>query len=490
MKRYVSFDFIRGVAIIGVLCFHVLNIAYNASDSLDKLASDIPGHLPFLFLVVIIGFVGDFDVLFVLLSSCVNVISIDKQWKKRGGILLKEMEALENPEEKMTAEMGKAHKKILKAQVIRGLFIVLMGYISEVLLNGMLLKFLLGEETFVIDSLKMIYFAQVLVMIGIGVIVSSILYLYYLKHKVERTTIKKQILIGIAAVLVLTPLLAELFYSIPFFTRRPSDLILDRSLGQNILVAFLVPLTTRFVPIFPNIIMSLVGLLFGMQISEGKVEKSALDELLKLSFFFYGIGFIIGILNAFMDVTTYALEGFLMPSAGALLILVLFFYLIDARGKGTKFAQKRLPQIIQRFSLMTLTIWSMQWITLLPMNIFHWVTITRAGTPMPFVEGPFYTRGLNGFQLCGYLVLILVFWYGILWLWGKADFRYSFEWITAKLMSGQRKDADKRLNLEESIYNLESLIEEKNEFYSKGQIAFLFILFILFGFFYVLLTLI
>ena len=72
MKRYISFDFIKGVGILGVVCFHVLNVAF--SEEVDKI---IAGDAPILLLIlgVVLLYLGYFDGLFILMSAIGNTIS-------------------------------------------------------------------------------------------------------------------------------------------------------------------------------------------------------------------------------------------------------------------------------------------------------------------------------------------------------------------------------------------------------------------------------
>ena len=79
MKRYISFDFIKGVGILGVVVFHVLNVAF--SEEVDKiLAGD--AHISMVILGVVLLYFGYFDGLFILMSAIGNTISTRRQWNK------------------------------------------------------------------------------------------------------------------------------------------------------------------------------------------------------------------------------------------------------------------------------------------------------------------------------------------------------------------------------------------------------------------------
>jgi len=55
LKRYISFDFIKGVGILGVVCFHVLNVAF--SDEVDKIIAG-DAHILLLLLGVVLLYLG------------------------------------------------------------------------------------------------------------------------------------------------------------------------------------------------------------------------------------------------------------------------------------------------------------------------------------------------------------------------------------------------------------------------------------------------
>jgi len=125
MKRYISFDFIKGVGILGVICFHVLNVAF--ADEVDKiLAGD--AHISMVILGVVLLYLGYFDGLFILMSAIGNTISTRRQWNKNIEIMEKKPAAL----------------KVFKNQAIRGIIIWVFGFISALLLYGLLLDLILG----------------------------------------------------------------------------------------------------------------------------------------------------------------------------------------------------------------------------------------------------------------------------------------------------------------------------------------------------------
>ena len=109
IKRYISLDVLRGLAIIGVISFHVLTRAFDKNYAIDHIDER---SIIFYIILVPLFFIGEMDVLFTSLSAAVNTISIDKKWNK----IMQEYAG--NP----TEGKKKAFWTILKTQLIGKIF--------------------------------------------------------------------------------------------------------------------------------------------------------------------------------------------------------------------------------------------------------------------------------------------------------------------------------------------------------------------------------
>ncbi|MHA1342031.1 MAG: hypothetical protein ACTSRZ_07735 [Promethearchaeota archaeon] len=479
MKRYISFDFLRGCAILGVIGFHILNVAY---DYEAVLKADPP---IFYYLILIpLAYLGMFDVLFISLSALVNTISVSKQWDK----LTRKM-AQNGDIEKSTLSLDvrkKIAKKIMKTQTIRGLFIIAMGYISESLLNGLLLSTIVQEGTTLErlhDAGEALFFAQILVMIGLGVIISAAIFLYLKVSDKKKEQIRKTFFTLGILILVITPIFQEL-YDASGMPRTLYSNWWDRSFFENLGYFLLAPIFIRFTPILPNLSASFFGVWIALMIVDGKIIKKDLDSILYFSLILFLAGMVCGVLEIGVS---YEFADFLMPLAGSFLVMVMLLYFIEVRGKGEKFAKK--TKFFRRFGIVTLTLWCLQWVAIFPLFILQSIVNAIIGQNVGFLEGPFYNGGLNGWELWGTLIFVFLFFHLILYLWGKVNFIGSFEWITAKLMSRERKDAAERLNLSSTLYNVESIITEGQEFYGRGTKISFFLIFFAFAVVYVALSL-
>ncbi len=490
MKRFVSLDFLRGVAIIGVLAFHMLNVLYNYEAAI---ASNPPW--PYYSLVIFLVYVGQFDILFVILSGVVNTISIDNQWKKA----INQDSTVD--QKRLTA------KKILKTQLIRGLFILAMAYISEVLLNGFLLNLIIQQPEPFIESLGGLFYSNILHAIALGVIISGVLYTQLLSKGKGQEWISKRLFLVTMLILALTPFMLMLSRTFPYFYTGWQS----RSVGWNVLYFFISPVFRSVNPLFPFAAFGVIGALIGSRISSGKIEKalanrwviaSVLAFVVGLGLYFLKIADFQAMLKVasgtlpyyFLDSVYYVGEN-LMVMGGALLAMLVLLYTVDVRGKVRGFAKYTVS--IRRFGLVSLTVWSLQWAIVPIFMGYHSILNVVTGKSTAFLEGNFTAGafgfknapGLTSWEFLFWTTITLAIWSLFLQLWGKTDFKGSFEWLTVKLMKVGRKDAGQRLNMSASLYNVESAVEKPQNYWGLKTRLALTVLFLVMATLYVLVTL-
>jgi hypothetical protein len=187
-------------------------------------------------------------------------------------------------------------------------------------------------------------------------------------------------------------------------------------------------------------------------------------------------------LNSLID-----LGDILMVTGGSLIALMMMLYLIDIRGKAKNFAKYTVS--IRRFGLISLTIFATQWILAVLLIIYHNVWNLLTNSAVAFRDGPFFNGNLTGWATWGFFFISLFVYHVLLWSWGKVNFTGSFEWMTVKLLSRNRKDAGERLNLSASLFEVESPVIEGQEFYGLGTRIGLWIMFFTLGLLYVALNL-
>ncbi|MBD3351084.1 MAG: DUF1624 domain-containing protein [Candidatus Lokiarchaeota archaeon] len=478
MKRYISLDFLRGCAIMGVIGFHLLNESYNADLAVE--AAIDATNIPFILLIVILGYMGTFFPLFIALSGLVNIVSMSKRINRK------------ITPETSEDEKSKVYKNTFIGQLIRGLFIIMMGYLSESMLNGGLLSYLLREGTFADGTLqgefvRPLFFTQILVMIGLSVIIISAIYIILLKKGGSVSEIVKFLGRLAIVVIILTPILILIFkYGMPDFWDRPSTDWAERTFSLNVLYFFLTPLVIDFNPLFPNLAAMLIGTIIGLNIADGDVKKKFSDKIIYSTIIMFVIGFFYKIIDMVIgdsiDLSEFRVGEFLLTTAGSVLLLMIIIYMVDVRGKGKKFAKRTVT--FRRFGIMTLTLWCLQWLVILPLTLLQLIINLVTDSWVYLHNGPFLNLGLSGWELLGTVAYVMLFYHLILWLWQKAEFKGSLEWLTVKLMSTKRRKASGRLS--GSLYEVESIVEEPKEYYGRGTKIGLILIWFAFAFFYVI----
>lgn len=434
-KRYASLDFIRGVAMLGVLLFHVLNVAYDASA-----VEDFEAPIPLLVLGVILIYFGMFNGLFVLISGLVNVITMDGQWKH------------------LTGEKGlddaTAAKKIFAGQCVRGGFTWLMGALSEWILNGIVVDAILGEEITWLDFTENFFTINILQAIGLCTIISSALYLWWRKaHLATRDVVKRLVILAIVVLVARVGVMAWIElgndgqYS--FWDGRET-----RTTGQNLLYGLLAPWFGRLTPLIPFLAISFAGTALGAELVEGGLTKRFLKRTLLVGAMLClaALGATVVellVLDRFDFDNSRLMGSFLSAFGGELIATALLLYLIDYRGKTEAFSQNRVVIFFRRIALVTLTLWNLQWIMIVPLFLFDAVTGWGA------VEG-----ALNGYQLLFLLGLITLFWWAILRLWERVDYKFSFEWLANKVIGATREKKSDRLKVRQILYDEDAARDE------------------------------
>jgi hypothetical protein len=478
MKRFISLDFLRGTAIITVLFFHMIQVVW---DYEGVLAAGFPW--PYWPLVIFLGFLAQFNVLFVALSGLVNTISMDKQWKKF---------VAQNP----TADQKRIMiNKILKSQIVRGLFIFIMGYVYGILLDRLPLSLVKQMPDPVVQSLSGLYSTNVLHAIAWGIIISAFVYTQLLRREKGQGWISKRFLLVVLFMLILTPFMVMLSRAFPYFY----DDWTTRSVGVNVLYFLVNSIFRGTTPLFPFAVFGVVGAMIGCRISNGNVEKAYANRwfigsvvvfLTGLFLYLLKVAGLHVILNVeseallyYFIASVYDVGEKLMVLGGSLMTILIVLYVIDVRGKAKGFAQRIV--FVRRFGLVSLTVFSLQWLVALLLIGYHSITNTITGGTTPFLLSNFaagwfgfeYAPGLTSWELVFWFSITFAIWHIILWLWGKTDFKGSFEWLMIKLLQIGRKDAGQRLNMSASLYNVEPMVDNPQSFWSRRTVIALFIVF-------------
>ena len=457
LKRIITIDFIRGCAIIGVLGFHILAVVYDVGARFNLGIENLP--IAYIILVAILGFLGSLFPAFVLISAIGNTISIDRKWKK---YVLK----ADSQEKKKQAA-----NQILKTQIFRGIFLIIIDKLIEVFLNGALTYLIVPEtgEKIIEKMLSESYHGQIIALIGWGVIFTSIVYYScYRKEKSKKFTMITLSITGFAFI-VLTPVVLMIFENVPGLLGYPNRTLDERSFFINVLYFFLSPIANGWYPIFPDVSIFFLGIIIGIYFSEGYFSKKLLNNIIYTSLGY----FIVGFLWYFLFENDRYTNDMLIPTAGSLLGLVILIYFIEIRGKGTAFAKKTV--FFRRFGNLSLTVWGLQWTMMIYLRIVHLIFY---GTTITFKDGPIYNSQMTGNATWGIFFGMIPLWILIFWGWEHINYKGSFEWLFAKVVSKESSKVD----LKFALYNVESIIpkEKAQKFYNGWELLGIFFLLLIY----------
>lgn len=231
----------------------------------------------------------------------------------------------------------------------------------------------------------------------------------------------------------------------------------SRTWWENLGFIVLAPFIGRIFPLVPYFSMACIGAVIGIHIYDGKFGIRFLKQLQKLAIGLFLGGFLLGVislgvigiddagaaLNLFLSSST--ISGFLFMNGGALWLAKMVLYRVEYKQKTEKFARRTV--FFRRFGMVTLTLWSFQWVIAFPIYLIQFISGWNV------VNG-----GLNGYQTMFVMFLITMFWHVILWRWERVDFRYSFEWLMVRLMSKSKEEAGRRMKVQEVLYHPEGIV--------------------------------
>ncbi len=442
MKRVLSLDFLRGIAIIGVLLFHVLNIAFAVRVEEIGNALDGSGSVDFYWYILapVLLVLGAFNGLFLMISTASNAISVHKQWERA-----------------MEKEIPKdgAFRSIFVSQLIRGALIWVFGYLSETILATLLggyMEYLVDGVPFLPEEfgwqlIEGFYFYNILYTIGISIVLTSFIQLLYLKNSISRKNLSVFLLVVIVGCTAALPVVREIFHEFGISDNFSNNL-LAAPWWEWVLRLVGAPILGRLTPLIPFFSCAAAGLLLAININAGAITPGFIRKAFYTGLLFVQASFVVGIAFGF-DLGSRERVVFYQTFILGLEImsLMLLFYLIDFRKKTRKDVFIKYTVWIRRFGVMTLTLWMLQYFMVFPVMLIEWIT------GWPVIEG-----GLVEPQLVIVLLLLFLMWHAILWTWEKAKFKGSFEWLTSLVLSGKRSSGD-RMEIQGVLRNPEGLIQ-------------------------------
>lgn len=443
MKRVLSFDFIRGIAIIGVLLFHVLNVAF--ADRIEALKDSVLGggaplqwyEAAWYVLGPALLILGSFNGLFVMVSAASNAISVQKQWDR---LVLDQ-----------GTSKSAAFKRIMTAQATRGGLIWAFGFLSEGVFGQLLVSFLgylNGQpvSNLAITIPRTLLLTNILTTIGLSIIFSSLIQLAYLKNglSLKKTSILLVMLvIGCTALIPVTRAIAIGAFGTDTFTAGAESIEFPEAVARFVLAPFI----GRWSPLIPFFSCAAFGLLVSINISARTINPALLRKCLYGGLLLVASSFIVGLVTG-IDIGNRERSLFYQLFVLGLEIMTMSFmiYMIDFRKKTRIDLFLKWTGGIRRFGILTLSLWMLQYMMIFP------VLLIQAITAWPLVQG-----GANDPQIAVVMLLMLGLWHLVLKLWARVNFKGSVEWIMTYVLSGRGSSGDRAV-MTSIIKDSESMI--------------------------------
>ena len=445
LKRILTLDFLRGVAIFLMIPGHQLRSTYNLEWIIY---SEGFGERTGLVMVIASAYaiLATFTSAFLLISIIVQVYTAEKR-----------------------VERGEQPNKVLLKQLITGSIIVVYGYLFEMILHpvGLLGKtVLLSDDNPVLYMLKRSFDFGTLHIIGWSIILVSLLHYFLVLRPKSQGKEKNIRALSIYISLIIVIIVASPFLSQAIsnnFNEFPGVHLSDRQFdwpptgaGDFFLRQFLAFLVGQYMPMFPFFAVSLMGAIIGMGLAQKKP-----DRRIPLFIFLTGLALlpidvtmiIIGVIKedyTFMHMGQ-AAQIFFISTFGQLSILSLSLWLVEFKGKTGRFV--KVSRYWRRYGAISLTIFSLEIIAVIPRYLVQITTGWHVASLA--VEGPFDAKL---WQAVITIAFVMIFWEGLIRLWEQVNFIGTFEWVNAKLLTiGQKIPATSKRQIKDIIYNIEPI---------------------------------
>ena len=272
-KRLISFDFLRGFAIICIAFFHLLILTAD----LYQQASNDPFSLPpfFFGLAIFTIIFAHWRGLFLIISSVVHIYTMTVAIRK-----------------------GADRKQLWKSQVLFGLVLWVFGMFREVFLNEWSIFYAMGKGKTFFEALgtfwTWIYLMEALENIAWSIIFTSTIFYFLTSNngieKVERNAIIFCILA--AFMIFMSPIVNQLatnFYGQNPGRTSPDDI---QFLGwwdypTRLFIGIFITYNS---PLFPMLGYSFAGVVFGLLLTRPKIPKTFLRNTAFFSIFLILLG--------------------------------------------------------------------------------------------------------------------------------------------------------------------------------------------------------
>ena len=430
-ERIISFDIMRGWAILGNLVVHTFMLV----SQVQRVAETNPGELTlagYILMGLIVVF-GHWRGLFLLMSAAIHMFIMFAKLRR-----------------------GIPRRVILAQEFTKGLFLWLWAMFFYVFLAqwGPSLEWVTTGSA----SLQWqdIYHADQFANIAWAIMISSVLFFFLTSNEKTKKPIVMAIVFAVVGCLFIFPAPAiheasMAFWGVNLHTGEHLDKIGDKGWWDYILRMIGNQFNARESPLLPHFAYSAVGSILGIFIAQEKPPD-------KKKFLSWGYG-IAGFTMAFGAFWLFVVEKipedpfmlvdfhvhptwFVFVTIGMLLIVVLSLMASMEFSRKVNWERRlRISRFSRRAGFLCLSVYSFASIQAVLRVFLSWITQLFGWTDPGFRT----TGGLNIGWTFFLIALEMGLWFFILWIWEKGRYLFSAEWLFALILKRpyQRKQKDK-----------------------------------------------
>lgn len=437
-KRIASLDFQRGIAIWVMTLMHTFEHLYDYSWVKEEPEKILELPLMVLIFGMTLGFFMSWHAYFLLISSVVNAISMNRKMP----------------------HMEKQYPLLIK-QILTGIGLLIAGVIADNLgYWGYFGQSILNNDWTNVRPLYARFFAMhTLQIIGWCMIINGTIN-FFLLRKGGHEKFYRNIAIYasiVLAIIITSPFIHKwvdgMDWTVPVNpppgltdnTKWPS--IYFQAENASFRAWICAVIAGDMQPLFPYLATASIGSMIGMVLSRPKPVKR-FPLIAGLS----GLG-IMGIGGVFVLFGQYALSNgrpplgnYLLMLGGQICLLILFLWLIEYRGKSDKFANNPIVKHFRLWGMASLTIYCLQIFEILPRWILT-VMLSAFGSPVNLLEAEVFGLGKEFLALAVGLFCI-IYYEALISIWSRVNFKYSFEWLIVQMSASGSKISSNRLNVD------------------------------------------
>jgi len=444
MKRIATLDFLRGVAIFAVIFIHSFQYLYDYTWIIEDPSLVLEFPIPFLIIGGVLGYFGLWVAFFILISGTVNAYVMTRK----------------------SVSTKKKHV-ILTKQLVTGVFILIVGYIKEAFLYWGYIGHSIrsGDWTNFYPLWSSLFEMKPLQIIGWTMIFNGFIHYLLMLREGHSKYIRNMIIYGlmIVVVLTLTPFLQSWAQSIysewdsinwnnmsPFIEHWGSDGWPNHHLATanaSFPVWVLTLITGENQPIFPFLATSFAGSMIGISLAKPNQRKlfPLWGGIAGFSCILTGVLLgVFGVPFTFVS-TPPAIPTFLVHLGGQTIVLMVFLGLVEFRGRGKIFANRKVVKFFRLWSMVSLTIFVTDLYFYVPRYFLS--LILNNFTEYNIMEDGIFT-GVEGLPWVLLVSFVVMLFYEILvWSWSKLNFVGTAEWMLVQMQSKLTGQKSQRLDV-------------------------------------------